>query len=277
MSNFLRRVLTTAGGILLATTLAAQRGPDELPAGGTTVPMLDIGGRPVVEVSVNGNGPFRMILDTGASFTVVNPEWIGGATGPTTLKELRIGTFARHDMPVGSQLLFGGNTPAEFPRGVLSALAFPGYLVTLDYVAKTVSIRKGALPAANGTRVFQYGADEVLPVVPVRVAGREFHLHLDSGSPGGVMLPLRFSKELPLAAELTTAGTARTVAGAFDVFRAPVKGAIELGEFTIDVPSVRFSDLRPGPEPGPGNIGFEALRTFRVTLDSANRRLEFAR
>jgi hypothetical protein len=86
-----------------------------------------------------------------------------------------------------------------------------------------------------------------LPVAPVVVAGRTCVIHVDSGAPSGVMLPMHYAKELALAAELTPAGKARTVAGEFEVFTAPVKGAITLGEFTLDVPSVRFSDLRPGP------------------------------
>jgi hypothetical protein len=113
--------------------------------------------------------------------------------------------------------------------------------------------------------------------VPIRVAGHETRVHVDSGSPGALMLPLHFSKEVPLAAELAAVGRARTGAGVFDVFSAPVKGVIEFGEYTLDADKVRFSDLRPGPEPGPGTIGAQILSTFRLTIDSANRRLLFER
>ena len=276
----MRRPIVMAIGIvaLASGAIAGQgKGVVEIPAAGVSVPMLDFGGRPVVEVTVNGKGPYRMILDTGASGTVINPEWFDGRTGRVTIDALGVGALALKHATVSSQSIFGGNVPAEFPKGVLSAAAFPGYLLTLDYPGKRVSIRQGQLPAADGRRVFQYGADEILPVAPIRVAGQELHLHVDSGSPGGVMLPLHFSRELPLAGELRPLGKARTVAGEFDVFTAPVTGTIELGEYVLDVPTVRFSDLRPGPEPGPGNVGFEVLRTFKVTLDAANRRLSFER
>jgi hypothetical protein len=241
------------------------------PASAATVAMLDYGHRPVVEVGINGGGPYRMILDTGATMTVVNPGWVGGNTGPTQLEELRIGALTWTRVDVGSQV------PDDSPKGVLSAAGFPGYLVTFDYPGKTVSIRKGALPKADGKRVLEYGADEILPVVPIRVAGREFNLRIDTGSPGGVMLPVNSSKELPLAGVLVPLGKARTVAGEFDVFHAPVNGTIEIGEFTIDGSDVRFSDLRPGPKPGPGNFGYGVLHTFKVTFDAANRRLLFER
>jgi Aspartyl protease len=272
--------------MVFAIGLAALAGPGvgaqesraiEAPAAGVRVPMLDFGGRPVVEVTVNGHGPYRMILDTGASQTVISPEWTDGKTGFVTLDTLGVGALTMAHAPVASQPIFAGSVPDDMPKGVLSAAAFPGYLVTLDYPGKMVSIRKGALPPADGRRVFQYGENEILPVAPVRIAGRELSLHVDSGSPGGVMLPLHFSKELPLAGELSPAGRARTVAGEFEVFTAPLQGTIELGEYVIDAPAVRFSDLRPGPKPGPGNVGFQVLRTFKVTLDASNRRLLFER
>jgi len=272
-----RMSMTVLGLLALAgEALQGSVGAQALPAE-VTVPMFDFGHRPVIEVGINGQGPFRMILDTGASETVVAPEWVGREAGSIQLREVRIGALSWKHVPAESQAIFAGPIAAEFPKGVLSAAAFPGYLVTLDYPNKTISIRKGELPVADGRRVFQYGRAEALPVAPVRVAGQEFNLHVDSGSPGGVMLPLRFSKALPLGGDLAPVGKARTVAGEFDVFSAPVKGAVELGEYVLDVPAVRFSDLRPGPEPGPGNIGYEVLRTFKVTLDAANRRLFFER
>src|SRR5260370_1090191 len=46
----------------------------ELPAGGSSVPMGDLGGRPIVDVNINGKGPYRFILDTGASMTVISDD-----------------------------------------------------------------------------------------------------------------------------------------------------------------------------------------------------------
>ena len=39
----------------------------EVPVAGVTVPLMgDVGGRPLVDVTINGNGPYPFILDTGA-------------------------------------------------------------------------------------------------------------------------------------------------------------------------------------------------------------------
>jgi len=46
----------------------------EAPEGSVTIPMQDIGGRPVVDLMISGKGPYRFILDTGAVTTVVSED-----------------------------------------------------------------------------------------------------------------------------------------------------------------------------------------------------------
>jgi hypothetical protein len=53
-----------------------------------------------------------------------------------------------------------------------------------------------------------------------------------------------------------------------------VKGTIELGKYKLDLAEVRFSDARPGPGPAAGNVGYEVLCGFIVTLDSKNHRIK---
>jgi Aspartyl protease len=257
----------------------------EVPKGGVTVPMLDIGGRPVVEVYVNGKGPYRFIFDTGASATVISTELINdlglsSAAGMSffiRVDELRVAGARINGLSAARISMLGGLGGDNPPKGVLSASAFPGSLVRLDYPGRQVHIEEGQLPPADNRRIFEYDRDQTLPVVPIRIAGRETHVHLDSGSPFGLMLPNHFLKELKLTAEPVALRRARTNAGDFAVTGAGVDGAIELGDYTLDIPQVRFSDLRPGPEPGIGNIGYEVLRRFVVTLDSKNRRIGLVR
>ncbi len=276
------RLFTIALALLVAQARAG------LPPSGVTVPMLDVGGRPMVDVRINGKGPYPFILDTGASNTAVDTTLVtelgltkGGGSDVDhgiRLESFAIGDFTVRGMVAGSMAgMLGGLGGANPPRGVLSAAAFPGNLVVLDYPNRRVTIKPGALPAADGRRTFEYGAEHVLPVVPVRVAGHEITIHLDSGSPGGVMLPLKYEQELPLVSAPVRVGRARTVAGTFDVEEAAIQGVVEVGEYTLDIKEIRFSDLRPGPQPGIGNIGGLALRGFVVTFDAKNRRVRLER
>jgi hypothetical protein len=275
--------LSFAFAAIPAAAAPASPAPD-----GVTVPMLDIGGRPMVDVTINGKGPYPFILDTGADFTGIDETLAAelnlpsgtpvGGEQTVSIADFGVGEFVVHDFKAGRMpslvRTIAGERP---PRGVLSAAAFPGRLVVFDYPGKRVTIAPGALPAADNRRVFEYAADEELPVIPVRVGGQEFRIHLDSGSPAGVTLPTRYVDQVPVEAPPVTVGQARTVAGTFPVQMATVKGAIEIGEYTLADKQVRFSDVRPGSKPAVGNLGAEVLRHFIVTFDSKNRRLKLER
>jgi len=290
--------------VLVASTLPAavqshmQFGPQlpvptgiELPRDGVTVPMQDMEGRPVVELKINGKGPYRFILDTGAVTTVVSDELsrqlsltppagvqvasAGGGPAPAIvlIHDVRIGDAVLEDM-IAAVMPLGGLLKGENPpRGVLSAACLPGYLLTYDYPGKRIMIRKGSLASADSKSIFQYTEDQVLPTVPVRIAGHDTQVHLDTGSAFGLTLPVKFLAELPLASQPKEAGSVRTGGGEFPVSIARVNGAIELGKYKLGLDEVRFSDARPGPGPAVGNIGYGVLRDFVVTLDSKNQRI----
>jgi hypothetical protein len=275
--------------LLSAAFLPAQSAPAsairiDVPPGGTTVPMLDLGGRPMVEVRINGEGPYALLLDTGANVTVIDEAFAKGSSldaqssGTFQIDELRLGDLVVHGFQAhvlrGGLPALGGAAPL---RGILSAAAFPGNLVVLDYPQHRVTIKPGALSAADDRRVFEYHADEELPIIPVTIAGHVYRIHMDSGAPSGVTLPTRYASELPLVAPPVEVGHARTQAGTFPVSLATLNGTIAIGAYPLDVKDVKFSDLRPGPEPGIGNVGGEVLRGFIVTFDAKNRRVKLER
>jgi predicted aspartyl protease len=249
--------------------------------------MADLDGRPLVKVDINGKGPYTFILDTGADETVIDEDLkkelsletvqtAGPEPGTVRIRALGIGGATLEGVIIKTFLphgMFGGS---DAPRGVLSAASFPGYLVVLDYPGKRILIRKGELPGADSRTRFQYTRDQILPNVPIRVAGTEVRMHVDSGSPGSITLPTKFLKEVPLASDPTQIGTARTAYGTFPVWTAEIKGAIELGQYQLD-PKINFSDVNPLPGPPTGNLGYRALRQFVITLDSKNRRIQFER
>jgi hypothetical protein len=265
----------------------------EVPREGVTIPMQDMGGRPVVELRINGKGPYRFILDTGATATVVSDELcrelsltplagvqvasMGGGPAPAivVIPDLRIGDATLDGVIAAAMPLGGLLKGADAPRGILSGANFPGCLLTYDYPNKRILIKRGALEAADSQTIFQYAEGQALPTVPMRIAGHDAQVHLDTGSPFGLVLPVKFLAELPLASYPREAANVRTGGGEFPVSTARVGGTIKLGKYKLDLGEVRFSDARPGAGPAIGNIGYEVLRHFAVTLDSQNRRIRF--
>jgi hypothetical protein len=264
----------------------------QVPGDGVTVPMQDMEGRPVIDLKINGKGPYRFILDSGAVTTVVSDELsrelsltppagvqvasVGGGPPPAivVIHDVRIGDAVLEGM-IAAVMPLGGLLKGEnAPRGVLSAANFPGYLLTYDYPGKHISIKKGALENADSKSTFQYTDEQVLPTVPVRIAGHDTQVHLDTGSPFGLTLPVKFATELPLASQPKEAGRVRTGGGEVPISIARLNGTIELGKYKLELDEVRFSDARPGPGPASGNIGYDVLRHFVVTLDSKNRRVQ---
>lgn len=274
-------------------TRAADRSVDQtpkqaepkisVPADGASVSMLEIGGRPVVEVRVNGQGPFRFILDTGATTTVVDSGLASQLSLPSSasgssIAQLQVGDVTLRDLSVMAApvaAMFGGS---DAPQNVLSALAFPGYLLTFDYPAKRITLRKGELKPADGKTVFSYGADELLPTMPVKVAGHDVRVHLDTGAPFALALPTKYKTEVPLAGPLEEGRKAKAHAGEFPVFKGVAAGAIEIGDYKLASRDLFFTDVVPHAGAIPqGQLGYAALREFTVTLDFANRRIELSR
>ena len=294
--NSVRAAAASLAAFLLVLPLGAQHAAPaadkiEVPAGGASLALGDLGGRPLVEVDINGNGPYRFILDTGASHTLVDEDLskqLSLPAAPATsarpagvlgelakIDHLRIGDASLKGMVVEVgplSRMFGGG---DAPRGVLSAASFPGYLLVLDYPGKRVLIRKGELPPPDSRTRFQYTAEQMLPNVPVRIGETEVRAHVDSGAPGSLTLPTKYLQELPLASEPSQVGRARTTHGEFPIWSAQVKGGVELGQYKLDLPEVQFSDVNPIPGPATGNIGYRILQRFVVTRDSKNRRIQF--
>ena len=287
------RVTALWAALLFVFPLAAQDSiPPEkvvVPENGVSLPMADLDGRPLVNVAINGKGPYKFILDTGADETVLDEDLkkelaLGTvhtapepAAGPLRIRTLGISGATLEGVTIKTLLPHGMFAGADAPRGVLSAASFPGYLLILDYPRKRILIRKGELAAADARTRFEYTREQILPNVPIRVAGTEVRMHVDSGSPGAVTLPAKFLKELPLVSDPTQVGTARTAYGTFPIWTAELKGSVELGRYQLDPKAVNFSDVNPLPGPPTGNLGYRTLKEFVITLDAKNRRIQFER
>jgi hypothetical protein len=247
------------------------------------VPMESWQGRSVVQVLIDGRGPFPFVLDTGAGGTVIakaladslrlpleGEAQVGSPLGgkPLPAKIVHVDHLAIGKSLGLSFSCVAVDMPLPGPQrcwGVLSANQLPGLLVTWDFAHRRIVLRRGSLPAPDGRQVFSYEADP-LPTVPIEIAGRRLRVHVDTGSAGGLMLPDALRDSLPLAGPPVEGRKARTVDREVRVFDAKLSGKVVLVGREFTDPEVELN-----PAARVGNVGSRMLRNFEVTLDARQR------
>jgi hypothetical protein len=253
----------------------------EPPPDSTTVPISIVGGRPVIEAYINGDGPFKFVLDTGATHTMVSKDLVdrlrlpeSGSVlvgAPNSNQLLRAPQHRVRELRIGDLKFFGVKATAILDQnfraqiradGVVSAQDFRGYLVTLDYRQRQVVVEPGRLPEADGQTVFDCVEKFGLSAIELDVMGIKTLFHLDTGSPFYIALPGEMLTSLTYDRKPEMVGMASTIAGLFLLYVGKLGGDVKFGKFTIEKPTVEVMDQMPI-----GNLGYRFFRDYRVTFD----------
>ena len=289
-------LLSLAFAGLIAPALAAGQPmshPDERPAkvelasSNVVVPIRMEKGRPVVEVSIDGKGPFPFVLDTGAGGTVLSGE-LTKELGLPVVGEVQIGDPI-HPQSISAKQVridrlqigaasFSGLRATSMEnsgfqehlgaRGVLGMPVFSELLLTLDCGRGEIRVARGELPEPDGKQVVALQPGHGIRV-PITVGTVDLVADLDSGSPASISLLHKYMDELPLEGKPVEVGHARTVSAEFAVYGATLKGDVKIAGYNLERPALRFNDLPFA------NIGSEVLKRFAVTIDQKTGRIEF--
>ncbi len=225
----------------------------------------------IVDASVDGKGPYPLLLDTGAGTTILSPR-IAEATGISS----------RMDSVAIDDFLATGSIPCRVRKvdhlsralgthieGILAYGVFEGMLLTYDYPAGQIRLREGEFEAtelespgvvhtSKGSRPFVRGATDA----------RDFTILIDTGSNGAVALRKikRFDLETPL---LPTNGHMR-INGLFIDKGARMKGNLTIGPINLERPILKQAVKA-------STVGQDVLRHFVLTFDQINHRLRIER
>ena len=286
---------TLAAVLAFSASGCGQHGlssPEQLSlAGPVTVPLEPVAGRLVISARVNGRGPSKFILDSGAEASLVAETFARDAGLP-----------ARGTMAVGSpgsrtpmtatltpidRLEIGGLTAGHFTAlamdlaalqqkvpglaGVISVQLFAGLLVSYDYPAGVVRFRRGALPAADGRTIFDWPRGQGKPSVLMDVAGRPVRVDLDTGSQGTFTLSQEHAAGLAWLEGPAAGDPVKLVDATYAAWRGRLKGTIRFGQYTFENPALT---IHAGPF---NNVGYPVLKDFVFTVDPANRRFELTK
>jgi predicted aspartyl protease len=252
------------------------------------LPLLFVRGMPVVSVMVNGRGPFKMGIDTGAAgYLRLSPalaqslqlQQVGEvlAGDPSGRNPVRIPVYNVEKLSLGDLTYKAVSTTALSERGPSSAEVdgiiglgfFEHLLLTIDYGRSRVTAQAGQLPPANGADIVNLSYDRSLVSLPIRVGEQIFDVHLDTGNTAQpLFLPEDIAATLPTRGGTRSVGRARTVSQEMDIRARDLAVPVSVGTTLLPVSTVAFPSVAP-----PGNIGSLALQGMALTLDYANRRV----
>jgi len=262
----------------------------------TSIPANIIAGYFLVEVKWDKHGPWRFLVDTGSSVTLLSPEYVArylavtrdgtstrpvgvrsasGATEtltPATVRVIKLGGAQFENVPV---LIYNcADLSAHFGMKIDGVIGFPLFrdtVFTLDYPqARLVMYRPKAARAETGATI-AFNNEKHAPIIPVRLGGETLSALIDTGCDGALALnPVGLNPAPAFAQPPRLGATIGTFAG--DRLQATGRLApdLHIGACVIASPIVDITDQLT-------SIGAEILKNYRITFDQKNSNVTFHR
>ncbi|NNE48046.1 MAG: PDZ domain-containing protein [Rhodothermales bacterium] len=273
-------------GFVAISTCAAQDDPIlSFQGEQAVIPMPATAGRHLVQVRIGNAGPYAFLIDTGSTISAIDTQ-LAKSLGLKIVGEILVGA------PGGEQV--AANRVSMLPVTAGDLLIEHAEMVAIDLVEMTNGLMEGIL----GMDLFRelvltYDPQNERAVVSrehlraddpsvvkidssgggvnaaISVAGRKVMAHFDSGSPGGVTLPLDMMDGLPLASGPSKAGKARLVGGERSLLERKLEGAVKIGTLEYVNPTLTFMD----PSAPFANIGSKVLDELLIVIDQRSRLL----
>ena len=244
-----------------------------VPAGSTTVPLVGTPTLPLVEVRVNGRGPYRLLIDLGANVTLLRRDVVDAAGGRVLYDRARSDIVRIDSMSIGgvelTTLTVGAYDTLDVD-GVLgfNVLQYSGF--TLDLLNQSLTFHHRQLPPPDGATVFEYTLIGNLPFVTVWVGAESLTVNLDTGAGEALTIPPALESRLRW---MEPPGPGRMTynnqTGATQVREGRLSDAVRLGSLRLPVPVVYINPDAEHPW-----LGALAMQGHAWTFDPAQRRLE---
>ncbi|MFT4197925.1 MAG: aspartyl protease family protein [Pseudoxanthomonas sp.] len=253
------------------------------------VPFEVVDGRIYVHARVNGRGPFKFAVDTGASGlgradaslvsalglaiqekSTANSDGVQVAQADTVrIDSLDVGGLSRRDLQVVVRDYNGGMPPQAAFAGIVAREFFADGLLVIDYPRRILSFSRKLSLSPGQEDVVQYR----LPFrVPVSIAGVPTQGNLDTGANVAFVLPQALFEELPATRSLQRAGQGRLANSQVETLRTTLHGPFRIGKASLADVDVRVSARYPELL-----VGAHALQHFAVLIDQRSRSIALCR
>jgi Aspartyl protease/PDZ domain len=285
---------------LAALACGAPAAPAATASGRTAVPFELVDNRIVVLLTVNGHGPLRFILDTGAEAALSDDllDTLGVARGETTsgvgvgesarravavtLRDVRLGDIRLTGVPALASSFADDFVPVFGSYridGVIGRPLFERYVVEIDYarcVATFIEPARYAPPTDASVVPIDFAGH--LPVVRATLDGVGGVFGLDTGARTALIVYGPFADAHGLRERYRPPVETITGWGIGGPVRTQVAraGTLAVGTASVRDVVIRLSTQRAGlmaASTRAGLIGPDVLKRFAVTFDYGRRRV----
>ena len=241
--------------------------------------------RVVIDLAPEGQRPFRLMLDTGASDSVLTPR---------AARELGVSVRRTKSTPyrkatrLGRDLQFRVNTRRSdtasgvgWEYGLLGGTFLDDYVVEIDFPGRRVRFldpKEYEVPeavSAPNERVVPIRLQGTRIGVEIEMNGREVHVMMDTGAPGTLILSGKAARELGIDVDsLSDYGNVGTTVGPMEV-RFHETDSFRFAGFEFDTLPILVAPKGWYNIAGPTDsaLGYDVLSQFVVRIDYARRRM----
>ncbi|MCP4727106.1 MAG: hypothetical protein GY863_18855 [bacterium] len=280
MKSFSKRLLALTIPVLLLlvsnTFYAFQTKQNK-----TTIPMDLNMMAPNIELKINGKGPYRFDLDTGAGTSIINKKLVK-ELGLDVIGKTEIGSPGSEkrimtDIVQIQQISISDHQLSEIKMmamdlgdmlsvdGILSIKHFSDFLVTFDYPGNVIILERAELNA-NGENVIPYGS---MMGLEIDIDGTQRTAHLDTGSPVSFAFSASFKDAMNYQSQPIEFGRAGMVGASFKIWKAQLNGEIKIADLVFESPEIILEE-RSGDFV---TIGYQTLKDMSLSIDQTNRLL----
>lgn len=255
--------------------------------------------QPFVAATINGQGPYWLVVDTGASSTLIldndvvaathletdQPLTLRGAGGSgsagKTIRSVTLhlpGVEITTDAALAAPLHVGQASIGHAFDGIVGYGILSQFTVEFDYQHRKLVLDRQPVTHTNGTTFPIAGWFGRMPQIDgaIEVAGQPpiaTRVNIDTGA-GGVVVPTAFVTEHDLLAHVAkTISIPSRGMGGESKYPVGRLAAITIGPYSVRNPAVALSRDTEGSFARPGigvNLGGSFLHRFTVTVDYAH-------
>ena len=265
-----------------------------IPEDGVEVEMLRFNRLPMIEIEINGKGPFRVVVDTGAAGVVLKKELAAelGLPAPPGMpegQEIKVRAPGSDGLTATLHFIEELNVDAarikgvwaialEMPfgdgvDGVIGMDVFNDCLLTYDYPRNRIALHQGELPEVNGRDILAFSNPNMPnshPQIDFSIDGEANSFMIDTGFRGWFAMGKEQIETMDVVDGPVEGEMGMSTAGPIPTQVARVSNSFTLGDIVVDYPTVRII----GGKLMKRVVGTLFLENFKLTFDAQNHRLQ---